>query len=816
MANPWDEAPIVGDEAQTAANPWDAAPIVSQPEGAGDDEGVISWLAEGGQDIAAAFNEKLAETLGLGLSTSGRMMDPTGVTQQIIQMAFPEFDLDDPDSVSRGIKNAAGKLGIDTDAGDTLAARMGRDLFNATAIVAGFMMGGPAGSAALTGAAGSGTGVMASLARGGGELINTALRFPGTFAAGEVGAAMTAAPTGELVANTLGEEYRTVGEIGGAVVGGGAGGPTIARNAGRAVGGAVGLPVGLAADAAIGLPGPIGVVGATTGAKVGRNVANRMLTAGTTPKDALRPVTSDVAAARDFAQEAIAGDMELADQAVRQAISKVGGINDPMKKAEALRGSVRLAYARSQKEANRLWAKVDKTKLVPVNRLRHYARTITDQFREFGAENIPGDIIEKVNRLGPTEVLGGRTVRGDHASIGNLLQIRESISTQLREPHLPDTLRRNLLNIDRAIVNTIRKTYPNDKSMETASQYSLWLHNRFSRGPLGEFTGRSSRNSGFMTEPERQALRLIESEQGAQQLADASQLVPSIAGQARQMVQAEFQRMAADAQAIPDPKLRQVAIRKAHQWLGSPETRRFMRAYPQAKADLDAANMDLGAALDTQTRVNDSFLLKFSEKGPQEAVDSLWTGTGKLDRAREITSALMGDDSGRALQGLRTGMIDRLVQQSGTNPTRMKAILGQKDLRQAFTEVLGMDKMKRLDKLIDAAEQVNKGVTKGIGTRINTRLARIFGARGASLLGAKTIQGTAAGADISNFIFDAVASGPLPGKLFSMAVLDPKWERFLLSQIPANVNAIHKETDLVRALVIGLEAAERVGGVGNE
>jgi hypothetical protein len=368
-------------------------------------------------------------------------------------------------------------------------------------------------------------------------------------------------------------------------------------------------------------------------------------------------------------------------------------------------------------------------------------------------------------------------------------------------------MRRNYVRLEAQLLSAIEREYPTDKSLAAAREYSTWLHNQFTRGPVGAFFGRGKRDATFLSDPERDALRMLNREKASRQMVEASAGLnrPSLIARGRAFVQAEIAQIAEDQ----GPK-------EAHKFMSKVSTRRFMEGFPKAYAELQEATTALGEALTRQAEIGRSAFYKFAERDPQEAVKSLLEGSNKVTRAREIKARLSEDESGEALQALQDGMVQELFRKSGFDPTAIEALIGKpskagsNDMKELFSEVLGAEKMARLTRMVNSSAALQRGEHGVILSKAQSMLARFIGAGAIRATGASTIQQTAAGASFADLIYKSITSRPPPHVLLARAVLDPRAERYLFSQVPSNIKEMRQEADLVRAMIVGIDGIQNI------
>jgi hypothetical protein len=112
--------------------------------------------------------------------------------------------------------------------------------------------------------------------------------------------------------------------------------------------------------------------------------------------------------------------------------------------------------------------------------------------------------------------------------------------------------------------------------------------------------------------------------------------------------------------------------------------------------------------------------------------------------------------------------------------------------------------------MVNSAAALQRGEHGVIMSRAQSMLARFIGAGAIRATGASTIQQTAAGASFADLIYKSITSRPPPHVLLARAVLDPRAERYLFSQVPSNIKEMRQEADLVRAMIVGIDGIQNI------
>lgn len=722
-------------------------------------------------DAATGMNSLIARGSGMTVNAVNDMWKAMG------QEGF----IDDPSMTTDTIIKKMEALGMGADrtkAVSQLAADIGEEAFKGLATVAMSFWAAPHLAAI------EGEGLMANLGRSFGQMIQ---KNPGTVVASEMGA---------RAGGEVGEEVGgPTGGIIGSLVGGGAGASTLLPRAAQLASGTAGSIVGGAAGALIPGPGMITGMGsgAFLGGRAGKRVAQRILSRRDMPSNPLM-TADDPVMAQNYAQQAIVADKAAAQKEIEKAISSIGGNPDVMSMAEKFRGTVKKAYQMAQRRADQLWGRVDKTLKIDPVRMQHFTKTMVQEAGQFGTRDLPGEIITDIARL-----------KAGKSTIGDVLAIRNKILGDLSEGVDRDGLRRNYNRLQAALINSINKQYPNNRDLAAAREYSLWLHDHFSRGPLGAFFGKS-KGADFMADPQARAAILMRREKGGKQIAEAAErlALPQLEQQAGQLVRSQFQQHA-----------QEMGPEAGSRWLNNPATQRFMKAFAKPFAELQQQTTKLDTAIKANVDLGKSSFLKFADEDIQTATQKVLTGSNKVQRASEIKRALAADPDGRALPAFKNSVLVEFQRMGGNNPSTLQAMLASKDQREVMAAVLNPEEMRRFTRIVDAAASFQSGNTKGVGAQSASFLARFMGAKtvGAASRsgggGPASIQETGAGAKIGEMIFKTILGRASPQELMAMAVTNPKAERLLFSRIPSNIREIQRDAQIIRDLVSSFEAIER-------
>lgn len=780
------------------------------------DPGALAWPepiqnpVQGVLDFSRGFNSALASTLGLPLEAGDAIMKQIGAS------GF----LDKPGNAQKAIKDAMQALGFKTDkqnAVSELAADLGSEFFNAAVIL------GATYAAAPWLAATPGTGTVANLARTSGQ---EALKRPGMLATGELGAAAGA----ELAERQVSEKYQPIATVGGAMLGGmaGAGVPSL-LNAGRlgvdTLKGAVkgGAPAAVAG--AFG-GGEWSLIGGITGAAVGatrqlRRGTKRMLAEEAIPETTpLMPQGVEIQRARQFAVEAIEGDKMKLEQRIKSAISGVKGSPDPYLAAEKLRDDLKLAYKQAQSVADTYWGRVDKTLRQNPGPLVSFARQMLMENSKLDPDAVPGEIITSIldlNKQAKAALPKYGQAPGDpqerSISLKDAIALHSRINAALRERIPNDTLRHNLNRLNTEVLNFMETFAPGDTALQEAREFSLWLHNRFSRGAVGRYIGRpggtiaTDSELGDLFDPERSTQALVRrgEKSGAAIQSVAERLnIPQLTADSKQWVQNEFRKTAQEMDLVAAGKGRDLLRRE--------DVRRFMQSFPQYDVEMQVVADRLDRIIQDDKTLQRSAFMKFSQQDPQAAVSRMFASSNKVKDAREIVSRLGADPD--ALKAFQYNILQEIFTNSGMKPTRIQLRIQSDDVQDMLKEVFTPAQYQRLHRIVKDAvtweTQTDTQLYKLM--RGSTTIgSRMMGAITGRALHTRTLQTPQIFSEKFRQATDKLFFRVPPEELLQRAILDPEWERVLFIKIPSNLEEMKRGLRITRSLVSGLEAGSEVG-----
>jgi len=774
-------------------------------------------MASGIQDMFNGFNLALGQALDTGIAVVGGAL-PDGergyTTHPVVEqikgyLSGKGYDRK-PTEPKTAISDAMKALGLtyDDKPVSDLMEDIGAETFQQL-LLSSLMIG---NASKLTGITGEGT-------------LKNILREMGDFMKKHP-MATTVSNIGSGVGAQVGEEFAgTPGEIGGSILGAGAGATSIGPMMGRIAGGTTGMLVGAGAGAMAGFPLISAAAGTVTGQKWGAQLAERALRTGI-PVEKLALLGKNLPQeATGYAREIVhAEDLEL-DDTIRRVYGNLSATanGDAQGEAEALQKAVGAAYEKAQLRAGQLWASVDQSQIVPTAQGKAMVEAIRKQNPTTAPELLPTDIMDKIMGLNP--IVGARAgtppgkaplpkygspatiPRGTRGSPGkpvpatlkDLRGIQMLINGKLRtDPTLTDTTRKYLSDLHDAVDADIAAVNPKDSSLQVAREYTRWLHDKLSRGPLGKFSGAEANKYQQSIRGDLEAAKaLIQQSEAGSAIAEVSAKL--------NMPQLEQEATAFMKQHIAET-FSQYGPERAAKLMQSPTVQRFMQAFPKAAAEFNADAAVMSASLADQKYLQQTAFRAYAGKDPQAAIKDLYGGSDKVAKVQEIRAKLMGNNE--ALRGFKDGMLTEFYGMAGGSPKKMLDMMTVRDFRGMMMEALGPEDMKRLERMAKAGARLEaEGRLAGNRTMLGMAF-RYLGSGIARAAGANTIQQTGTAATLGQNVIETLTSAAPARDIFAKAITDPKWERLLYSRVPETLREMQATQEMVKG-VIGTVRASR-------
>lgn len=744
-------------EARPGDIPAFLTPVEQQPEVAPYD-----WTIAGAPlpeelrplgDMITGLNSSLASLTGVALDDVDLIMRNLGTS------GF----LDKPGDGKQAVIDQFEKLGIAADKRKALnqfLADIGEGAGQNLLMLSAFMAAAPSMMAA------QGPGMLANFQRQFGTAL---VRNPGTAISAEVGAA-AGAETGERLGGALGHE--TMGGVAGALVGG-----SLPSAAGKLLG-------------MTGIPSLIG--GVRQGMREVRDIVN-------TGRQALgtEALLTDAVPNVKLVSQAIQGDQMRVDRIIENMTTKLTQNADPIESARALQTVQRNAYRQVRAVEDGYWQKVDLKRKLSTQGLKTWGQNLVKTTVQEGRDEwLPNDLLEDIRKL-PA-----------NASMERLRAIRTKAFHRLQSGTVPsptgvlplnDKLRGSLNALTDEIDNQIGRAFPNDVELQKAASFTKWLHDRFTRGPVGRFAQPRSTEAQLPNVDTAAGTALRDDRFGpytqdiSRTLRENNADMPALEVAAEQFLRGQL-----------NEEVTRLGPQAAAKFLKQPGTKQFLKAYPKLAAEWEATTRRLDGMMTYRKEVLNSAFVRTMNEQPETAIRSLLTSRNRVRDARSMMQRIGKDTD--ALDAAKNQMILSLEDLAGGNPQKILTMLQSNDTRRAAKLVLG-DDLDRLERIARDASSLMQ-TDKGIPRFIVRKGARVMG----SWLGRKLNTGTLQAPEFGGRLAEQLTNnwlGRVETDIFSKAVRYPAWEAVLRAKVPQTIDDTRHLKNLIRRAIRVEEAAER-------
>ena len=360
-----------------------------------------------------------------------------------------------------------------------------------------------------------------------------------------------------------------------------------------------------------------------------------------------------------------------------------------------------------------------------------------------------------------------------------------------------DKLTRNMELLQGKMIDTITRQYPGDTKLAQAREFTTWIHDQFTRGPLSDFA-RVREMESALPGAGGAAEKLLGTEGAGSAAANVSETIndPMVAQASKDYVTSQFKSIADELGPVAGQK-----------FLQSSDTKAYVEAFPQMDRELQTSIDRLSRLNEEQRLIETSAFFRDAGATPQIAAERLLSTVNGKKAAREVMGRLGRDPD--AQEAIREAAINSLGQSTKWNPVAMGQWLNSKDTRETMLTLLGPEKFRRLEDVINNGIGVVKGqepVLRQVGRKVSTTTGTLLGALMGRMLNTGTLQAPSLGSAMGRNFVDRLFQQLPPDELVRMAIRDPKWERFLYTRIPKNMNELTRTSKQVRALVSGTEA----------
>lgn len=542
------------------------------------------------------------------------------------------------------------------------------------------------------------------------------------------------------------------------------------------------------------------------------------------PATAIRPYEADPEQARLFAEQAVEGARMQMQKAADDAIEAVPRVG----RSDVLQAQTRASIDRAERIGNRIvssfWERVDLTRPVPMQPIRNAVRQLQAELADTPA-SAPTDFLERLHKLSmPIRAANGQMVPS-LPTIRRLRDFRAEVRrARIAEQAAPapnDALIRNYNKVEGIIDEGIQSAYPNDRAIDQARKVSILYHDMFTRSEVGKVL-RTDAVGNPIVPPERTVSTLMSRPGGLQDVQDvrnklAYKRAPGGASFAVTPAErSQLQQLTTDAENSIRAMFREAAME------GGPEgAAKFVgkhlgsiEAAAPVHAELAMAGEKIGAALRSQKAIGESAIAKYASSNPTYSFKRIWGQANPVATAKQVLLTLNKDAN--ALMGFRASAIDDLMARTGGDPIRVRNLLHDPRTDALYRTVLGDESYNRLIKLNDIAYRIAIGdegfVTRHLISRV-TLLGRIIGAQVgrvvSNMLGGGTIQvpglmASSFGRGVENMLRTAN-----PRDLLVFSIIDPKWERLLLTRDPRSTIEGRKALKAMRRALTAIEFTQQ-------
>lgn len=583
-----------------------------------------------------------------------------------------------------------------------------------------------------------------------------------------------------------------------------------------------------------------------TVAKVGRGVAqvgDKLKTIGqevlsdfgigkppvkSTPTVPLRDPNITPGMTRPFAEQQVEGAKRLMDMAIFRAMNRIKSANTP----EEANQFAHKYMATAERIGNRIvgdyWSRTPLKSPVPMNELRQNIDLLKFDVRD-DLRNAPKkfhDLADGLKELGsPVRLPDGKMAK----SIPSIQKLRsyrslirdERVSEEaagVRGAPVRDGYVRNLLRLEALIDDAITKAYPADNSIKAAREMSIKYNDLFNRGPIADATAMRGRGDPVVP-PEQFVEFLLKKFQGIEALVNVRNELKTVPGPgkvispaATPQERAELDGLVKAAEDSIRAMFREVADTKGPEAAikFTQKIERSIRPLSKVHGEMEWVGNKLTKLLDEQKAFEKSTLAKYAQMDTQKAISRIYASPDPLKATKELMTTFNKDPD--ALAGFRTGMLDEYLTRARFDPERMKAILQTPRFQDTMREVLDPTQYARLEKIVEITSRIQRGDEKNIRALLApaaTIWGRILGAGAgrqiAGMTGGGTVQTPGIVANAFGKATEKMFRQTDPQTMMVQAILDPKWERLLLSRAPHTTKMARDTMKAARRIIGGVE-----------
>lgn len=712
-------------------------------------------------DLIAGLNHSLANVAGIAVDDVDSIMRDLG-TSGI---------LDKPGSGREALISAMEKANIGADTKKVRSEFLGR-IGEATGenliMLAAMLAGAPTLLAA------QGEGATANFSR---ELGKYFVKTPGTAALAETGAAV-GGETGSTIGRKIGPTAEALGGMGGAMLGGGA------------------MTMGVGGLARVATK-PFREAYRDTKA-IARSMREGLA------KAPASSIITDVQPDVGIIQKAIQSDKARVDDIIERLSNRMTQSQDPVETTRQLQKVQRDAYNQSRSIESGYWQKVKMNRKMPTQGIKDFMNNMVKATAKEGrSEWLPTDLMAKVKSL------------PQNASLDRLRAIRTiafqriqsgTIPTPQGELRLNDTMRRNLNSLISEVDAQVEKQFPNDIELKKATEFSRWLHDRFTRGPVAQFS-RPRANEGVLPTAKRSARTALEDERFGQQSADIQpKLATSAAEQQMEIELPQTTKAAEDfMRGQLNGEVERLGPEGARKFMNKPQTKAFLKAYPKLAGEFAAQSNRLDRALEYRKANFDSAFVKVINESPETYIAKTLNSSNRDKMAKALADRVRNNPD--ALEATKNQTILELERMADGNPANLIGLLDAPGMHTAVHHLIGED-INRLTRIAINARDLMQADKGGLPRYLVSKASKVFGALLGRSLGTGTLQAPEIGGRIVQRTVDEWMNNH-HDQLLHIALRSPAGEALLNARAPQSVSELKEFNRRMKRVIRSMEAVKR-------
>lgn len=529
---------------------------------------------------------------------------------------------------------------------------------------------------------------------------------------------------------------------------------------------------------------------------------------------------------------AVSGYQTQVTDWITERMGKItAGTKDPAVAADRMVQMMDQAWKKARRVSNTLWGQVDQKSLFDPTAIRKAAIDTMNKVVGAAATSrfLPTAELQEiisgsgwVKQTGGDYHLGVKTpvsVSAKPITIDRARQMQSVLGSKIAEARkVPGTQQivQNMVEMSNSIGDALEAAFPNNNRLREAKEFTKWLHSRFDMGPTGQF-GQVRLNDAALTDSRSAMQSGMRHSRFGKGLADIGQKLgvdPAVAQRTGDYLKSTVSDIFHSKQdpLVPPEIAQAAAARASAKYMNSPDFKRLVKEFPALQQEMSTQTSALNDAISKQLEVNSSKFFRMAGTDPEKAAEALLSSGTKI-KDIELIKKTIGNDAD-AMDALTFATVRKLGGSVNWNPTAMKNLIHSKD-NMAMLSIMCKTKpgqLERMSRVLDSMAEFEAGPigkrTSKIKAGIKTS-GRIIGLVGARLLGAHTIQSHAIGAQIGSSVLADLFNIIPPEAMMANALTDPRWERFVLTKVPENIDQFRRTSKQLGALVGAINAGHR-------